>query len=72
MIPFDNNVLLKLWKKISQRKLDSLFNKINHVLENISCLFLEYTLFFESGIIPDFIVYFDRKYVIIWMCLIPP
>lgn len=59
-------------KKILQRKLDSLFNKINHVLENISCLFLEYTLFFEGGIIPDFIVYFDRKYVIIWMCLISP
>lgn len=59
-------------KKILQRKLDSLFNKIHHVLENISCLFLEYTLFFEGGIIPDCIVYFDRKYVIIWMCLIPP
>lgn len=36
-------------KKILQRKLDSLFNKINHVLENISCLFLEYIVFFEGG-----------------------
>lgn len=60
------------YEKINYYKENWTVYSINHVLENISCLFLEYTLFFEGGIIPDFIVYFDRKYVIIWMCLIPP